>query len=223
MKDIADGVKYGYSKFYNLTYQLALDIRKLGQESLKDGISAKKQIFILKVQRNMAGRGAIIDNVVPVDNTPDPSKVFRLNVQLKWEVARDPLYKGNNIDKPCGVEPGMSFANSVKTRLGVISLVPCAKGGSSIEEWEKGDKHYENMIKRVKVIVKVGGVGGEIKALLWHQGESDTSNLNDAENYNGRLEKFVQNVRTDLNMPSLPVLQVIIESADGPFKDEVIK
>ncbi|CAA2986311.1 Hypothetical predicted protein, partial [Olea europaea subsp. europaea] len=51
--------------------------------------------------------GAIIDSVVPVDNTPDPSKVFQLNVQLKWEVARDPLHKGNNIDKPSMVGPGI--------------------------------------------------------------------------------------------------------------------
>ncbi|CAA2961316.1 Hypothetical predicted protein [Olea europaea subsp. europaea] len=134
MKDVPDGVKYGYSKFYNLIYHFPIRIQK-------DGISAKKQIFTLKVQRNMAGRGAIINSVVPVDNTPDPSKVFRLNVQLKWEVARDPLHKGNNIDKPCMVGPGMSFTNTMKTRLGVIDLVPCAKGGSSIEEWKKGDKH----------------------------------------------------------------------------------
>lgn len=172
----------------------------------------------------MAGRGAIINGVIPVDNTPDPFKVFRLNAQLKWEVARDPLHDGIDLGKKCGVGPGMSFANSVKTQLGVIGLVPCARGGTSIKQWEKGgeDGYYDNMIKRAKAATEVGG-GGEIKALIWYQGESDTSYLNDAENYKGRLEKLVQNVRTDLNMPSLPILQVIIESADGPLKDEVIK
>ncbi|CAA2976077.1 Hypothetical predicted protein [Olea europaea subsp. europaea] len=210
VKDVVDGVKYSCSKFYNLTGQ-------------KDGICAKKQIFILGGQSNMAGRGAIINGEVPVDNTPDPLKVFRLNAQLEWEVARDPLHTGIDIGKPCGVGPGMSFANSVKTRLGVIGLVPCARGGSSIKEWEKGEEHYNTMIQRAKAAVEVGGGGGEIKALLWYQGESDTYNLNDAESYKEHLEKLVQNARTDLNMPSLPILLVIIESGDGPFKDEVIK
>ncbi|CAA3020103.1 Hypothetical predicted protein [Olea europaea subsp. europaea] len=147
-------------------------------------------------------------------------KSFQLNVQLKWEVTRDPLHRDIDINKPCGVGTGMLFANSVKSRLGVIGRVPCARGGSSIKEWEKGDKHYENMIKRAKAIVKVGG---DIKTLLWYQGENDTFNLNDVENYKRRLEKLLQNVRTDLNMHFLPILQVIIESVDGPLKDEVIK
>ncbi|CAA2961852.1 Hypothetical predicted protein, partial [Olea europaea subsp. europaea] len=86
-------------------------------------------------------------------------KSFQLNVQLKREVTRDPLHRDIDINKPFEVGTGMSFANSVKPRLGVIDLVPCARGGSSIKEWEKGDKHYENMIKRAKVVVKVGGVG----------------------------------------------------------------
>lgn len=220
--DVADGVKYGYSKLYNLTGQFLHGIRKLGQEPLKDGVSAKKQIFILAGQSNMAGRGLIIDGVVPVDNTPDPSKVFRLNAQLNWEVARDPLHKDIDLGKPCGVGPGMSFANTVKDRLGVVGLVPCAKGGTSIKQWEKGSELYEKMIKRAKAALEVGN-GGEIKALLWYQGESDTHDLNEAKKYQGHLGKLFKNVRADLNMPSLPILEVIIESSDGPFKDEIIK
>ncbi|CAA2973357.1 Hypothetical predicted protein [Olea europaea subsp. europaea] len=125
-----------------------------------------------------------------VDNTPDPSKVFQLNAQLKWEVARDPLHNGIDI--------------------GVIGLVPCARGDLSIKEWEKGKEHYNTMIQRVKAAVEVGG--GEIKAFLWYQAKSDTYNLKDAESYKGLLEKLFQNVQTDLNMPSLPILLVIIES-----------
>jgi len=212
--DVTDGVKYGYSKLYNLTGQFV--------HPLKDGVSAKKQIFILAGQSNMAGRGLIIDGVVPVDNTPDPSKVFRLNAQLNWEVARDPLHIDIDLGKPCGVGPGMSFANTVKDRLGVIGLVPCAKGGTSIKQWEKGGELYEKMIKRAKAALEVGN-GGEIKALLWYQGESDTHDLKEAKKYQVRLGKLIENVRADLNMPSLPVLEVIIESSDGPFKDEIIK
>lgn len=221
-RDVADRMKYGYSKLYNLTGQILHSIRKLGNEPLNVGISAKKQIFILSGQSNMAGRGAIVDGLVPVDNTPDPSKVFRLNAQLKWEVAHDPLHKDIDLGKTCGVGPGMSFANTVKAQLGVVGLVPCAIGGTSIKQWNKGGVLYENMIKRAKAAVKVGG-GGEIKALLWYQGESDTHDLKEARKYKERLEKLINNVRADLNMPSLPILEVIIESSDGPLRDEIIK
>ncbi|KAL2460284.1 putative carbohydrate esterase [Abeliophyllum distichum] len=166
--------------------------------------------------------GAIINGVVPPDNTPDPSKVFRLNALLEWEVARDPLHQDIDLGKPCGVGPGMSFANTVKERLGVIGLVPCAIGGTSISKWEKGGILYENMIKRAKAAVEVGG-GGEIKALLWYQGESDTYDLKEALMYKERLERLIDNVRADLNIPSLPILEVIIESSDGPLKDVIIK
>ncbi|CAA3032599.1 Hypothetical predicted protein [Olea europaea subsp. europaea] len=94
------------------------------------------------------------------------SKSFQLNVQLKWEVTHDPLHRDIDINKPCRVGTGISFVNSVKSRLGVIDFEPCARGGSSIKEWEIGDKHYENMIKRAKAIVKDGGVGGDIKTLV---------------------------------------------------------
>ncbi|KAL2477295.1 putative carbohydrate esterase [Forsythia ovata] len=222
VKDVADGVKYGYSKLYNFTGQFVHGIRKLGQEPQTDEVSAKKKIFILAGQSNMAGRGAIINGVVPPDNTPDPSKIFRLNALLEWEVAHDPLHKDIDLGKPCGVGPGMSFANTVKDRLGVIGLVPCAIGGTSIIKWEKGGILYENMIKRAKAAVEVG-CGGEVKALLWYQGESDTHNLTEALKYKDRLEKFINDVRIDLDIPSLPVLEVIIESSDGPFKDVVIE
>ncbi|CAA2961317.1 Hypothetical predicted protein [Olea europaea subsp. europaea] len=102
---------------------------------------------------------------ITVPTSPNP---FQLNVQLKWEVARDPFHRDIDIDKPCGVRTGMSFAKLVKSRLRVIGLVPCAEVVHQPRSGKKCDKHYENMIKRAKAVVKVGG---DIKTLLWYQGE----------------------------------------------------
>ena len=41
---------------------------------------------------------------------------------------------------------------------------------------------------------------GEIKAILWHQGESDSKN---PDSYQQKLTNFVQNLRTDLKLPQL--------------------
>ena len=90
--------------------------------------------------------------------------------------------------------------------MGVIGLVPCAVGGTAIREWARGMPLYENMVNRAKEAVKSGG---QIKALLWYQGESDTSKYDDAKLYKANMEKLIQNVRQDVGSPSLPIIQVL--------------
>lgn len=179
-----------------------------------------KQIIILSGQSNMAGRGGVKnkqwDGVVPPECAPDSQKIFRLDAHLRWEVAREPLHYDIDTKKTCGVGPGMSFANAVKERVGTIGLVPCAVGGTAIKEWARGEQLYENMVKRAKA----ASSGGEIKALLWYQGESDTSSQHDVDAYEHNMETFIHNVRTDLNLPNLPIVQVALASG---VKSELVE
>ncbi|XP_004496953.1 probable carbohydrate esterase At4g34215 [Cicer arietinum] len=182
----------------------------------------KKQIFILSGQSNMAGRGGVIKNshhtpnkrwngVVPPECSPDPS-ILRFNAALNWEQAHEPLHADIDTKKVCGIGPGMSFANAVRRRVaGELGLVPCAVGGTAIKEWARGEELYENMVKRSKESVK-GDESSEIKALLWYQGESDTSSEYDGEVYKVKMENLIHNVRQDLNLPSLPIIQVALAS-----------
>uniref|UniRef100_A0A5B6YWP4 Sialate O-acetylesterase domain-containing protein n=1 Tax=Davidia involucrata TaxID=16924 RepID=A0A5B6YWP4_DAVIN len=184
----------------------------------------KKQIFILSGQSNMAGRGGVNkhkhwDGVVPADCRPDHS-ILRLNAHLHWEAAHEPLHSDIDTKKACGVGPGMSFANAVKERVGVVGLVPCAVGGTAIKEWARGTHLYESMVKRAKAAAEGGG-GGEIRALLWYQGESDTSSQHDAESYKAHMERLIHDVRADLSLPSLPIIQVAIASGDEKYMEKV--
>lgn len=183
--------------------------------SLVSGQNQGKSIFILAGQSNMAGRGGVEYNkywnkVVPPENKPSP-QIMRFSAKQQWEEARDPLH--TNIDhKICGIGPGMSFANTVLAKepsIGVIGLVPCAVGGTKIVEWKKGMKLYNDMIERTKAALKDGG---NLKALLWFQGESDTVVEEDALSYKTEFEKFVADVRADLQAPTLPVVQVSDET-----------
>ncbi|KAL1546920.1 putative carbohydrate esterase [Salvia divinorum] len=182
-----------------------------------------QSIFILAGQSNMAGRAGIIDgkwdNKVPPECKPSP-QIQRLNAKLEWEEARDPLHKG--IDhRVSGIGPGMSFANAVLAKdpnIGVIGLVPCAVGGTTIDEWNKGMKLYNDMIDRAKAALKDGGA---LRALLWYQGESDTSVLQNTMTYKVKFEKFIADVRGDLQTPTLPVVQVVVTSGDGDFVKEM--
>ncbi|KAM7279059.1 hypothetical protein ACFE04_006193 [Oxalis oulophora] len=163
----------------------------------------------------MAGRGGVTNNtagistwdhVVPRSCKPNP-KIFRLNANLTWVHAHEPLHADIDVTKINGIGPGMAFANTVlknDVNFGLIGLVPCAIGGTNISEWQKGGKLYEHMLKRVNAAVRSGG---EIEALLWYQGESDAINKEDAELYKGRLDKFFMDLRSDLKNPLLNIIQ----------------
>ncbi|KMT01143.1 hypothetical protein BVRB_9g223950 [Beta vulgaris subsp. vulgaris] len=167
----------------------------------------------------MSGRGGIIkysetdqhwDGVIPPECQPH-SSILRLNAHLCWELAREPLHADIDTRKVCGVGPGMPFANALRERVcGTLGLVPCAVGASAISEWARGTPLYMSMVKRVKVAVKKGG--GEISALLWYQGESDTLTERDADAYKVKMEKFICDVRKDLHLPLLPIIQVALAS-----------
>ncbi|GER28990.1 hypothetical protein STAS_04820 [Striga asiatica] len=182
-----------------------------------------KQIFILSGQSNMAGRGGVDkhkhwDGVVPPECSADAHKISRLNAHLQWEAAREPLHRDIDTKKTCGVGPGMSFANAVKERVGAVGLVPCAVGGTAIREWARGADLYENMVKRAKA---AAAAGGEIKGLLWYQGESDTASQQDVDSYKDNVEALIHNVRADLDLPSLPFIQVAIASGDEKYLEKI--
>ncbi|CAA2962325.1 Hypothetical predicted protein [Olea europaea subsp. europaea] len=185
----------------------------------------EKSIFILAGQSNMAGRGGVTngtwDGCVPHECRPDP-RILRLNPKLMWEEAREPLHRG--IDKkPCGVGPGMSFANSVLERdpcLGVIGLVPCASGGTNITEWKRGSYLYNRLLKRAYAALRDGG---KIRAILWYQGESDSADETRAKMYKKRLIEFFLDIRQDLAFPVLPIIQVALASNAGLYYEVVRK
>ncbi|XP_076944774.1 putative carbohydrate esterase At4g34215 [Bidens hawaiensis] len=169
-----------------------------------------KSIFLLAGQSNMAGRGGVVndkwDGYVPPQSSPNPS-ILRLSADLNWQQATEPLHRDIDYFRACGVGPGMAFANSLlqmHSNVGVIGLVPCAVGGTNISEWSRGGHLYNQLIRRTQAALEGGG---SIKGLLWYQGESDTVSREDAEAYKRRSERFFEHVRSDLLLPTLPIIQ----------------
>ncbi|KAK1427457.1 hypothetical protein QVD17_16143 [Tagetes erecta] len=168
----------------------------------------------------MSGRGGVVnltwDGYVPPESSPNPS-ILRFAANFSWELAAEPLHRDIDVAKVCGVCPGMAFANSLlkkDSRFGVVGLVPCAIGGTNISEWVRGGDLYNRMMLRAKTASRGGGV---IRGLLWYQGESDTVSLEDAEAYEKRLHSFFIDVRSDLHLPLLPIIQVALASGQGPY------
>lgn len=187
---------------------------------------ASSSIFILAGQSNMSGRGGVVndtwDGNVPPESGPNPS-VLRLSAALTWVAAAEPLHKDIDVHKTCGVGPGMAFANAVlaqESRFGRVGLVPCAVGGTNISEWGRGGFLYNQTVRRAAAAVQGGGT---IRAVLWYQGESDTSHHEDAKLYKKRLETFFVDLRSDLQSPMLPIIQVALASGSGPYVETVRK
>ncbi|XP_028772591.1 probable carbohydrate esterase At4g34215 [Neltuma alba] len=181
-----------------------------------------KDIFILGGQSNMAGRGGVQggkwDGNVPPECRPNPS-IWRLNAQLQWEEAREPLHAGIDVGNTCGVGPAMAFANHViGSAGGTVGLIPCAAGGTRISQWSRGSRLYTQLIQRANRSVSEGGT---VRALLWYQGESDTVRKEDADSYKARLQSFFTDLRSDLQLPSLLIIQVAVASGEGRYIQRV--
>ncbi|MFQ5808896.1 MAG: sialate O-acetylesterase [Armatimonadota bacterium] len=158
-------------------------------------------LFLLAGQSNMAGRGEVEEQ----DRVADP-RVLSLDTHGQWAPAVDPLHW----DKPAivGVGVGRTFGIQVADRRPEITvgLIPGAAGGSPIITWEPGgyweqtDSHpWDDAIRRAKHAMGAG----VLKAILWHQGESD-SQEGEAELYEERLHALVRRFRAELNAPDAP-------------------
>lgn len=159
-------------------------------------------LFLLVGQSNMAGRGTLEAE----DRTPPP-RVLTLTRAGEWKPAIDPLH----FDKMgAGVGPGRSFGMAVAAANPAITvgLIPAAVGGSPIASWVPGAKSeqtrshpYDDALARARLAMR----HGTLKAILWHQGESD-SNPAAAATYQQDLTALIARLRKDLNAPDLPVV-----------------
>ncbi|HRE04788.1 MAG TPA: sialate O-acetylesterase [Opitutaceae bacterium] len=156
-----------------------------------------RELFLLIGQSNMAGRGVVEDQ----DKVPHP-RIFMLNASKAWVPAVDPLH----FDKPkmAGVGLGSSFARTVAAAepTAIIGLIPAAVGGTSLDQWVPDGELYTQAVERAKAALSQGG---RLRAILWHQGESD-SQPDKAATYAARFNRLISRLRTDLGYPAAPVI-----------------
>ncbi|KAL0325508.1 UNVERIFIED_CONTAM: putative carbohydrate esterase [Sesamum radiatum] len=187
-------------------------------ENLDDNIN----IFILAGQSNMAGRGGVMfqvwDELVPPECSSD-HRILRLNENSEFDVAKEPLHAGIDVNKTCGIGPGMAFASAILRRVpnfGTIVLVPCAAGGTSIREWSRSNSVLRSrMIARAREALRYGG---KIRAILWYQGEKDTETEEAMNLYPGEYRLFIDSLYQELMHPQVPFIQVALASGQGDPK-----
>ena len=104
-----------------------------------------------------------------------------------------------------GVGPGRTFARLLRADHPdwEIGLLPASVGGTPISAWFPGgvDPHDESCHpydEAVALARQAQAEGGEIVAILWHQGESDASRH--TEGYAELLQTVIRNFRRDLGL-----------------------
>lgn len=159
-------------------------------------------LFLLMGQSNMAGYGTVL----PEDKKPiEDVYMLRENVEMGrkygWVEARQPIHNRAKSDRFCLAG---TFAKAYKELYPRVSvgLIPMAWGGAPIMKMSKGTPFYDQLLEKMRWAQEQG----QLKAVLWHQGESDTVNPEDTKLYSERLKQMIEDLRTDLNEPDLPFI-----------------
>ncbi|TGE34498.1 sialate O-acetylesterase [Desulfosporosinus sp. Sb-LF] len=150
--------------------------------------------FLMVGQSNMAGRGFLKD-VPPICN--ERIKMLRNG---RWQIMTEPI----NYDRPfSGVGLAASFAAAwcQKHKNEEIGLIPCADGGTSLDDWAVGGVLFEHAVFQAKIAQRTSVLDG----ILWHQGENECSPELSSRYY----EKFlliVEAFRHELSVPNIPLI-----------------
>ena len=149
--------------------------------------------FLLIGQSNMAGRG-FAHEVEPISN-----KRLKVLRNGRWY----PMYVPVNCDRPfAGVNLAESFADMYSKEHDVdVGLIPCADGGTRIDQWRVGGLLYDHAIYQARLASRTSTIAG----VLWHQGESDCT----PERYPYYAEKLkvvMDSFRKDLDLYDVPFL-----------------
>ena len=150
--------------------------------------------FLMLGQSNMAGRG-FIHEVAPIYN-----ERIQMLRNGRWQMMTEPI----NYDRPVsGISLAGSFADAWcrQHEEDTIGLIPCAEGGSTLDEWAVEQVLFRHAITEAKFAMQ----SSELSGILWHQGESDSMNGN-YKVYYKKLLLIIDALRKELNAPDLPLI-----------------
>lgn len=171
---------------------------------------SKPWVFMLAGQSNMVGQGF----PVPVQQ-PDGRIMRQGAVGAPQTVAQDPL-------GGAGAGPAMPFARELlKHHPGVrIVLVPCAKSGSYITQWQHGSRNYNRCVTRTRAAIRHGG---EFKGILFAQGESDAFDMAHGTRWAERYQRTIRGFRKSLSAPTVPIVHTVIHPVVGFPASEIVQ
>ena len=127
-----------------------------------------------------------------------------------WIPMEEPIFTGSSLyGAGIGATFGMGFVDAFDVELG---LVPCAKGGTTLENWAVGGDLYTETVRKAKIAQETS----EIVGILWHQGEG---NQNDTE-YAEKLQVIFDSLIEELGLDPEEIV-IITGELNGTRSDAV--
>ena len=144
-------------------------------------------------QSNMAGRG-FMNEAEPIEN----DRLFVLR-NGRWR----PMYRPVNPDRVfSGVNLAESFADLYSRDHDVkVGIIPCADGGTCLDQWRVGGLLFDHACYMAELASRTS----TIAAVLWHQGESDSSDER-YPLYRAKLEVILDAFRERLGLHDVPFI-----------------
>ena len=145
-------------------------------------------------QSNMAGRG-FPHEAAPICD----ERIFMLR-NGRWQMMTEPIHFDRSV---AGIGPAASFAAAWcdANKNEQIGLIPCAEGGSALDEWKEGGILFRHAVSETKYALE----SSELIAILWHQGESDSYDGKYKEYYE-KFDKIVNALRKELGASDVPLI-----------------
>lgn len=151
-------------------------------------------------QSNMAGRGDL-GQVKPIRNL----LCYMLRMG-RWQPMCEPVNPDRGIFEGrfrSGVSLAASFADEYARHFeSPVGLIPCADGGTQISQWMPGELLYDHAVMQTKLAQRTSN----LKAILWHQGESDCLSDETVEAYRQRFLRIIAQLRKDLGAEDVPLI-----------------
>ena len=152
--------------------------------------------FLLIGQSNAAGRGFLTE-AEPLNTYKGQLKMLRNGL---WTKMVRPVNPDRGFSGICFAE---SFAaayaeNHPDVKVGII---PCADGGTKIEQWQPGEILFDNAVNCARLAMRTSSLRG----ILWHQGESDCHG-DRYKLYEERFRRLMDALRAELGQPEIPII-----------------
>ncbi|MDO4584614.1 MAG: sialate O-acetylesterase [Planctomycetia bacterium] len=171
-------------------------------------------IFITAGQSNSANHGA-------ATQSPTSGNVYALDIVTgEWKIANDPQPGATG----SGGSTWPSMGDTLSEMLGgdiPIGFVSTGVGGSSVSQWNPDEA---TSFYNTKLLPALELLDGKVKAILWHQGETDSEGNGSSmtgDRYAELLNSLIEASREDAGVDDLAWMIALVSYFNGMTDEEL--
>jgi hypothetical protein len=172
--------------WYDLRLRLLSSSGSVTMEQTVDRVGIG-EVFVTAGQSNSANHGSRIERPSG-DQVSSPLLGFG-----GWQSAADPQPNATGT----GGSPWPAFGDDLTAATGVpVGIVAVGYGGTTIAQWQPGGTLYSRLQQAIAALGPHG-----LRAVLWHQGESDARDCTSTNSYRSALSALIAASRQDAGFP----------------------